>query len=183
MAPPLASRRSGLPEPDCSSRPVLLCHQRGNGCGGPGLAEAIVWEGQPRAACICWNVFSSGPRSGKRCRSPAVKPGSADCCRCARRNALPWSGHHTRQKGSISARPAWRVRGLAHHFPLHHKTRNGKHEILVSGRSDARRTSKQLFSGSQVYLAHRYRATWVARRWCGQEMLPPKSRTEQQRRT
>ena len=54
-------------------------------------------------------------------------------------------------------------------------------KILVLERSDARRTSKQLFSGSQVYLAHRYRATWVARRCRGQEMLPPKSRAERQR--
>jgi len=181
MAPQLAPRRSGLPVPDCSSRPVLYAASAATAVADPAWPRRSCGKAQPRAACICWNVFSSGPRSGKRCRSPAVRPGSADCCRCAQRNALPWSGHHTRQKGSISARPAWRVRGLAHHSPLHHKTRNGKREILVSERSDARRTSKQLFSGLQVYLAHRYRATWVARRCCGQEMLPPKSRAERQR--
>src|SRR5690242_12870557 len=104
--------------------------------------EISLQRNQQRAASIWENVFSFGPQSGMRCRTRAVKPGSADCCRCARRNAQPWSGHHTRQKGSISARKLWRVRWLAHHFPLHRKTHNGKHEILVLEQSDARRTSK-----------------------------------------
>src|SRR5689334_6806153 len=104
--------------------------------------EISLQRNQQRAASIWENVFSFGPQSGMRCRTRAVKPGSADCCRCARRNALLWSGHHTRQKGSISAWPVWRVPRLAHHSPLHHNAHNGKHEILVLEQSDARKTSK-----------------------------------------
>jgi predicted cupin superfamily sugar epimerase len=42
---------------------------------------------QQRAASIWRNVFSFSPQRAKRCRTRAVKPGSADCCRCARYNA------------------------------------------------------------------------------------------------